>query len=217
MDVEVTTDGVQRNSPGRKNSSTPRRWTKEYKEFSDAESEAESSSEWDSEASSAHNASGGSSRCKKGWLIMCVTFFLAAIVAAVVIVVMIPLNPKTNQSSSSFGDSQLTSDGAPSGLPEACKPAFNNVDYCLKNELVGEEVDDCVDCVWKYLPESTDGSSPGACQQLEASVCNVLSQCPCVSCASFLEEYLDCQSGCEFDCQLDSSAVERTEEDHEGV
>lgn len=201
-DIEVTTEGVRESV--KQESAPPPRWTQEYTDWS------ESNSEWTSDDSSFAASNNNTSRRprKRGLLICMFMVLLAAIVAGIVVAVLMPSNNKrsTNVAAGTAGDTDIPqSTSAPTAappLPEECVPDYNNVDYCLKNELTEAQADDCVDCVWAFLPNNS-----GPCQQLEASICNVLSQCECGACSAFLENYLDCQSSCEFDCQLDSATA----------
>lgn len=212
-EVEVTTEGV-REPP----TNAPPRWTQAYGDWSDEESE------WSSDASSfssslVHSIHKGQPR-KRGLLLCLFTVLLAAIIAGLVVAIVIPTKNRkersNNAAAASAGTDNDVSQSQPPtatptlapttalGLPEACTPHYNNVDFCLENELTEEEANNCVDCVWDWLPANEQGS----CQQTESIICNILSQCGCGPCATFLEDYLDCQTSCAFDCQLDA-ATER--------
>lgn len=219
-EVEVTTEGVREPPSNARppSNAPPPRWTRAFRSWSDASSD-EAESVWsDDDSASAFTPRDTTKRrsSKRGMLICLFTVVLAAIIAGVVVAVVVPMNnDKEKQTTTNvFTDNGESPTAAPTvapGLGEECTPAYNNVDYCLTNELTEEEGNACIDCVWEWLP----ANNAGQCQQTEAIICNILSQCGCGACAMFLEEYLDCQSSCEFDCNLDT-ATERVAENHGG-
>jgi len=211
-DVEVTTAGIRETVDVSK--ADDLRWSRAYTVWS------ETDADWASEDPSSLTSEGRSQR--RGWVIVCFAVLFTAIVAGIVVAVVVPSNNKdrsTNIAANIVSETPPPTTTAPSaappGLPEECVPSFNNVGYCLKNELSVEEEYSCVDCVWEFLPKDTEATSAAACQQMEVNICHVLSQCSCGPCTNLLEEYLDCQSGCEFDCQLDS-ATARVQENSGG-
>lgn len=201
--IEVTPEGVRESADikSQKKSSAPR-WTESSNEWNEEEDGvSDYSTDNDSAFSSIHNRSGKRERC-----IMFLGLLLAmAAIAGILVAVLVPSKSErsTNVTDNTDTDSATAEPTAApttaTGLPDECIPFFNNVDYCLARDLSVEDAGACVDCVWAYLP-----SSDGNCPQLENSVCSILNQCGCGSCAIYLEEYLDCQSTCDFDCQLAS-------------
>lgn len=230
-EVEVTPEGIQGErfpstlEPTSSQSSkplAPPAWTQRFDNdyYTSGESD-DDDEEWSSEDSSSyaarsrHKQNGGGSCSKRGVLLCLFTIMLAAIIAGVAVAVVIPMQKRSTNTAAANnnngGNTQQTEPTNPpttkEGLAEACNPAYNNVDFCLSNELTEEEGNACIDCVWEWLPNNTVEN----CAQTEQVVCNVLNQCGCGPCAPFLEEYLDCQSGCDFKCDFDT-ATERESE-----
>jgi hypothetical protein len=216
-DIEVTTEGIH--EPVDITSLKAPRWTQwNEEEVSNYEEDvSDYSTDEDSAFASVRSKRSG----KRGKLALGLGLLLAiAAVAGILVAVLVPGKGKrsTNTSAASGtvggGDGAAEPTAAPTtaeGLPDECVPEFNNVDYCLSQELSVEESEACVECVWRFLP-----SNDGNCPQLENSVCGILNQCECGTCVIYLEEYLDCQSRCDFDCQLAVSAAARSEEGGNG-
>lgn len=211
-DIEVTTVGVYGEpiditSP--KEGSAPPPWTAASNEEEEEEADSTFSTDDDSTFSSIHERPGNRGRCIV-WLGLLLAM---AAVTGIIVSVLVPGKNGTNTASSAnVADSAsaeptsapMSPTPAP-GVPDECIPFFNNVDYCLEQDLSVQDASACMECVWENLP-----SGDSNCPQLENSVCSKLNQCECGTCAIYLEEYLACQSKCDFNCQLAVSATSRS-------
>jgi hypothetical protein len=85
---------------------------------------------------------------------------------------------------------------------------------CLNETLTESDIDACRTCI-KAAVRSSNGA---ACGELQASVCEAVSFCPCEGCLSLIENYLSClyesDSNCPIQCSNETAQLSCANEWH---